>query len=436
MPSTANPGQGADRRQNSRAVAAGVLDRWLQTGLFPDRLIVTGTEDRAFVVEVVYGCAKQRRLLEWIVGRCSDRDADAPLLPYLLVGAYQILLMDHVADFAAVNETVAAAKSNPRVRHACGFINGVLRQAVRERDRIRQEMAALPEALRLSHPDGLFQRWSAGFGKARAIALCDWNNGRANAVVHPLRGRAGAEEFRARLHDAGVEATPHPFAADEFLILPHGVRVAALPGYAEGLFTVQDASTMAAIRLLDPSPGQCVLDACASPGGKTLLIAERMGGQGDLLAVDLYEDRLQPMRDNLLRTGMESVRVADANAAVPAELERVAGSMRFDRILVDAPCTNTGVLRRRPDARWRFSDERLGQLRKMQRAILDSVVRFLKPGGRVVYSTCSLEPEENEQLVGEWLAGHRDFSAGASSFLFPPDTQTDGAFAAALERAG
>jgi 16S rRNA (cytosine967-C5)-methyltransferase len=419
--------------QNSRRVAADIVGRWLRTEHFPDRLIVNGTPDRPFVVEVVYGTVRQRRLLEWVIRRCADRAPDNRVLPYLLVGAYQLLCMDTVAPYAAVNETVEAAKGRLGAGVAA-FVNGVLRRIDRERTALRSAAEQESPALASSHPDLLTERWTEAFGVERTAALCAWNNRPADVVVVPNPLKTNLQDFRASLADAGVNAAPHPFRPEQCLVLPRGARVGGLPGYGDGLFSVHDPSTLVAVELLDARPGQLVLDACSAPGGKAMLTAERMRDEGQVIALDLYRDRLATLENNLERMGFNCVTAAEGNAAVADDIVKACGSPRFDRILLDVPCSNTGVLRRRPDARWRVTEERITQLSKLQAAILEQAAAFLEPAGRLVYSTCSLEPEENDGVVDAWLATHDAWTCVERVHLFPPETETDGVFAAALAR--
>jgi 16S rRNA (cytosine967-C5)-methyltransferase len=202
--------------------------------------------------------------------------------------------------------------------------------------------------------------------------------------------------------------------------------VTSLPGFADGAFYVQDPSTSVAPALLNPQPGETVLDACAAPGGKAMQLAELMKGQGTLVAMDPAADRLKPLRENVARLKWDFISV------VEGDITKQPPAARFNAILLDVPCTNTGVIRRRPDARWRFSPERLRAACDKQEAILDAAAACLNPGGRIVYSTCSLELEENEGQVDRWLARHADFRLADSRKLFPPETQTDGAYAALL----
>jgi 16S rRNA (cytosine967-C5)-methyltransferase len=234
------------------------------------------------------------------------------------------------------------------------------------------------------------------------------------------------------LKEAGIEAKPHAADPQRFLVLPRGCAVPALPGYGEGRFMVQDPATCLAVDLLDLQPGHNVLDACAAPGGKAVLAAERIGPTGRLVAMDLHEDRIALLRRNLERTGHPEVEIVRGNAARMPESAPESGP--FDRILLDVPCTNTGVLRRRPDARWRFNPARLSALAGTQRRMLASVALRLAPRGVLVYSTCSLEKEENEDAVQSLLDSQPGFEFWAERRSIPPLAGMDGAYAAAIRR--
>ena len=224
--------------------------------------------------------------------------------------------------------------------------------------------------------------------------------------------------------------TPHPAAPETCFTVPHGMRVEAVPGYREGTFVVQDPATLAAVELLDVHPGMTVLDACAAPGGKTAQIAARMRGKGRLIAMDKHADRLAMLCSTLARTRQGWVEVVEGDAAAPV----AEGVIRFDRILLDVPCSNTGVLRRRPDARWRFVERRQQKLCAAQQALLANMLQRLAPGGRLVYSTCSLEPEENLRQVEQALANASGVRLEKIEERIPTRAGTDGAFAAAIVR--
>jgi 16S rRNA (cytosine967-C5)-methyltransferase len=423
-----------EQRENTRVVASEIVRRWMETREFPDRLMDRVSADRAFVMELVYGVVKWKRELEWVLKQCSSRLPEAPLRAYAMVGVHQILHLDHVETYAAVNETVAAVKAHfPRAQ--ADFVNAVLRRVAREKTELQRAVAGQPLAVRTSHPDELVTRWTRALGDDVTAALCEWNNAPA-AVVLRLCRRAGAmAAFLERLAGEGIRAEPHPFDRDRFCTLPRGLAPDRVPGFGEGWFVVQDPSTTMAVDLLDPKPHERILDACAAPGGKTVAMAERMQGGGTLTAMDLYEDRLDALRDTLRRMQLPEVRVVRGDmAACGARGPGVADlkDEAFDAILLDVPCMNTGVLRRRPDARWRFSLERMKTVVAQQRAILTGAAERIKVGGRIVYSTCSMEPEEDEALVAAWLRHRPRFALAQQRKLIPTQDGVDGAYAALI----
>ena len=382
---------------NSRRTAAFAVARWLKTGEFAAD-VLPGGGDRAFVQDLVYTAMRRRRALRAALGGLVAKWPTGELEALLYVGAAQLLYMDDVPDFAAVNETVEAAK-------ACGspgaarLVNGVLRNVLRRRAEIEAALAASPLAVRESYPDGLIRRWTARFGEDGALRLAKWHN-------------EPAETFLA-----------YP---DRFEKLPRGVRVESCEGYAEGRFIVQDPATRIAVEMLGAERGERVLDACAAPGGKTVQLAWR---GADVVACEVNPRRRKRLAENLSRTGLSG------KAAVVASLGEAAAAGPFGKILVDAPCSNTGVLRRRPDARWNWSAAKTAALARLQASILDEAAALLAPGGAIVYSTCSNEPEENQDQVAAFLSRHPGFRCEAQRESVPFETGMDGAFAARLVRA-
>ncbi len=417
--------------RSSRHAAAATVAAWLRTERFPSRLMEGLDRDRPFVEEVVLGVARWRGLLDWVISRHAHRPADAPVRALLLVGVYQLLRMDSVPPYAAVSETVQAART--MAPHAAGFVNAVLRGVLREMAALRSEIERQPLETRCSHPPVLIERWRRAYGEARTEALCAWNNRAADVVAVLDTRRVTAAAFLDRLSQAGLRAEPHPFAPDRAFVFPRGIAAPAVPGFEEGWFTVRDPSTECAVDLLEPRPGDRVLDACAAPGGKTVLLAQRMEDRGTIVAMDRAPRRLRRLEENIGRMGLSSVRAVAGDAASASDVEAAAGGELFDRILLDVPCTNTGVLRRRPDARWRFNDESLRAAVELQHRLLACCARFLKPGGRLVYSTCSLEPEEGEETVAAWLAATPGARLIAATRLVPPESDADGIYAAAIE---
>jgi 16S rRNA (cytosine967-C5)-methyltransferase len=416
---------------DSRTEALRILSRWLGTSEFPDRMISGTGRDRAFLTGLVYGAIRNRRALEWLATQCSDRTPTPSTLPSLMLGIQQILFMDGVPDYAAVNDTVSALRTTTRHRGRVSYVNAILRRVTREREQLLAELARQPIAVRESHPDDLVERWTATYGDARCASLCHWNNTRPGIVLRPRPGPAAFESYCARLNSAGISFEPHPYRPNEFLAISHGTRATDLPGFSAGDCAIHDPATVMAVDLLDPQPGERILDACASPGGKAAVIADRTGEDSGIIACDLHADRIALLEDTLKRLHLDGVDILKADLR-KEQLPDALVSAPFDRILLDVPCSNTGVLRRRPDARWRFDAERLGKVTALQRALLYRTAALLKPGGCLVYSTCSLEPEENQGQVNAWLSDHPGFTLMESQTLFPPETRTDGAYAAAL----
>ena len=371
---------------NARRTAAFIVARWLLTKEFPATLLPDGA-DRAFVQDLVYTVIRRLRPLRRVLGAFVKQWPKGELEALLYVGAAQVLYMDDVPDFAAVNETVAAAKAceNPSIARV---VNGVLRNLIRQRASVvlGTELETFPTAL--------VRRWTARFGADGAERLAAWHN--APAVTYLAR-RDGT-----------------------FVELARGKKVADVPGFADGEFIVQDPGTRLAVELLDPQPGERILDACAAPGGKSVQLAWR---GADVTACEVNPRRRARLEENVARLKLP--------IAVVGEFPNTPA---FPKVLVDAPCSNTGVFRRRPDARWNWSAEKLAELVKLQAEILDAAAARVAPGGTLVYSTCSNEPEENAGQVEAFLSRHPDFALKASRESLPFETGHDGAFAAALVR--
>jgi 16S rRNA (cytosine967-C5)-methyltransferase len=263
--------------------------------------------------------------------------------------------------------------------------------------------------------------------------LAEWNNKPPETILRVEQGVISAAEFVAKMEEADIQLELHPFSnREQFYILPRGLSVRKLPGYEEGWFTVQDPATSVSVDLLRPCPGETILDACAAPGGKAAMIASRMKGEGSLVAMDVHDDRIAVLKENMERLNLDWVEMVKGDAREPL---KALGDRKFDAILLDVPCLNTGVLRRRIDARWRVNTNRIKAMVEVQYDILSACAELLKENGRLVYSTCSLEPEENEDLVARWVREHPGFSKAKAKKTFPPKDGTDGAYAAVIRRA-
>ena len=422
------------RKESSRLVAARIIARWMERGDFPDRQLAEVKQDRAFITELVYGVVRRRLTLEYIEQEFVNRRPEEFILAALHVGIYQLCFMDHVEEFAAINESVGVVKASCHrdATRAAGMVNAVLRNVQEEKEAILKNLARQDDVIRTSHPEQLVHRWRKQYGERDTRQLCEWNNVPPETIIRVESVRISPVAFKKALAEAKIDAVPHSFKCLEtFLILPRGVPVFKVPGYKEGWFTVQDPATSASVELLDPMPGESVLDACAAPGGKTAMIAGMMEGEGELVAMDVHDDRLEILRDTVQRTGWDFVQIVKGDAARGFP----GAEKQFDAVLLDVPCMNTGVLRRRADARWRFTAERIETLKKTQWRILSAMAKAVKPGGRLVYSTCSLEQEENEELVGRWVRECGGFRLAKAKRLFPPKSGTDGAYAALLCKA-
>lgn len=397
---------------NSRRIAAFAVVRWLATKDFPATLLPEGP-DRAFVQDLVYTVIRRLRPLRKVLGALVTKWPKGELEALLYVGAAQVLYMDEVPDFAAVNETVEAAKQCDN-KTVAKVVNAVLRNLIRRREEFEQMIAAAPLEERESFPTALVRRWTARFGEENAAKLCAWHN-------------EPAETFLARKDGS-------------FVALERGKKVTEVPGFAEGGFIVQDPGTALAVELVDAKPGDEILDACAAPGGKTIQLAWR---GAKVTACEVNPKRRRKLEENIIRSRSE-VEVIGALTGEDFRRETEDGSAikqsnnqtieQFPKVLVDAPCSNTGVLRRRPDARWNWSVEKLEALVKLQAEILDQVEPLVAPGGTLVYSTCSNEPEENFEQVNAFLSRHPDFTLDVTRESVPFESGHDGAFAARFVR--
>ena len=419
------------RPVNARAHAALLVAEWLEHGTFADVLLQGVNRDRGYLTEVVNGTLRWHRALDFVRQSLAPRPPHARVRALLLTASYELLYMDHSEAYAVVDQAVTAARELGSIKVG-GFVNAILRRVAADPKGWRAKIDQQSAGVRWSHPDLLVQRWAARWGADGLAGLCAWNNQRPEVVVRVETARVSLADFGLRLEAQQVKYRPHPARPEECVMLEQGGALEQLPGYADGWFAVQDPSTLLAVDLMDVQPGERVLDVCAAPGGKTMALASRMKGEGELLALDVEPNRLRRVRENLARLQQTWVQTQ------MLDLTNGRGSLvdgSYDAVLLDVPCTNTGVLRRRPDARWRFDEARLQGARELQQKILESAAPLVKPGGRLVYSTCSLEPEENGTQVRAWLARHPEFTLETERELIPPASQTDGAYAARLRRA-
>jgi 16S rRNA (cytosine967-C5)-methyltransferase len=421
-----------DTPKNARKEAAAIISKWLADGTYLDRLIPPAVQDRGFVVETTYGIVRHMSELEWIARRLSSGNPKQQVMPYLLVGLYQVFMMDNVEEYALVDETVEAVRE-AGMQGLTGYVNGVLRNALRQKKDLLMGLDRQKLSIRHSHPEILIRRWTSQHGEAKAAELCQWNNSRPGVTLRVCRMKTSVGQMLDKLHQAGAPAKRNELMPDDCIDIGPGQRVTDLPGFSEGHFMVQDASTLVSVKMLAPLPGTRVIDACAAPGGKAMHIAELMEGTGEVVAVDSVKDRLEAVEANAARMGFRNIRPVTGDASDSRLLASYANG-GFDAVLLDAPCTNTGVLRRRPEAKWRFTKDSLLDSANLQRKLLDACAGAVRPGGRLVYSICSLEPEEGETLIERFINSNRSFSLAGSKYILPPGRGSDGGYCALLIR--
>jgi 16S rRNA (cytosine967-C5)-methyltransferase len=433
---------GTVRSEKPREIAARILVRHAQGEGWAEHLleaelarpgVMLSPADRGLAQELVFGVVRWQAALDWLIRRRTDnRQQKLTLLVLLRLGLYQVFFLDRIPDHAAVNESVELARQlgcGPQ----SGFINAILRGCLRERDTLKRELLDLRRtdpALGWSHPQWLCDRWRARWGEANLQLFLEWNNRPPPTFIRVNRLKATPEELAAAFEKESVLFTPRPldWAGNDLVFeLREHPSLATLESFRKGFFYVQDPSTLLAPMLLDPQPGETVLDLCAAPGGKTTFIAQLMQDRGRILAHDSDPKRLALVQENATRLGVTNIECLPAwNAdALPP----------VDRVLVDAPCSNTGVVRRRVELRWRVTPEEIDRLRKLQLDLLNRAAAVVKPGGVIVYSTCSLEPEENSELIAGFLKARPEFRLEKERQLTPFQDKLDGAYVAKIARA-
>ncbi len=410
---------------SSRSLALDALQRWRRGTEFADRIVGEifarsglSSADRAFALELFYGVLRNLSLLDFWIARLRSEPVDDGTRDLLRLGLYQILLIETAAH-AAVFETVELTR--PRAR---SLVNAILRRALREKASLTKAAASQPLAVRFSTPEFLVEKWSRQFEAGAVEKLCQWNNEPAPVYARVNQLRMTVADFLARYPGSALAPGSRNFVS---LREP----AAAL---AAGDCYIQDPSTALACEMLQPAPGETVLDACAAPGGKAAYLAELMQDQGTLVAVDRDETRLQRVRDNFSRLGVSQARTVCCDWTNEESIRAADfAAQSFDRILVDAPCSNTGVMRRRVDVRWRLQPDDFARMPRQQLAILRNVAPLLRPGGSLVYSTCSLEPEENDGVIDTFLRETPAFRLTNRAETLPFRDAVDGAFAARLD---
>jgi 16S rRNA (cytosine967-C5)-methyltransferase len=378
--------------------------------------------DRSFIQELVMGVLRWRGHLDWIIRQVlkfPGKKIDPRVQQILRLGVYQMYHLDRVPPSAAVNESVRLAKSILGDEKISGFVNAALRTILRRKKEIvfpSWENGPLEFlTTSLSHPRWLASRWMKEFGAETAAGLCLADNFPPpwTLRVNPLK--TTREKLSAALKNLGILARPAPFSPSG-LIADKNPLTEGRDLFQRGLFFLQDEASQIVPYVLQPQPGERVLDACAAPGGKATHLAEFMENRGEVSALDLHERKIRLIVENAQRLGLSIIKALAADAARPFPLDFPS---LFDRILVDAPCTGLGTLHRNPEAKWSRKEDDPQRLQRVQLALLQNVSSYLKPGGVLVYSTCTLAAEENEQVVDRFLRNHSGFLTEDLHSIFP-----------------
>lgn len=424
--------------QNANAWSDGSLKRTIAKNGLDSR-------DAALATRLSYGVIQNKALLDYYIGCwCSQKPArlEPVILNILRIGAYQILFMDKIPHRAAVNEAVEMTKRHGRPK-AAGMVNAVLRKFVTN----WMDMPALPQgttldylSVRYSHPKWLVQRLLDILGPEETEAYLKSNNESVPTTIQTNLLKTTAEELEKELHATGITVEKHPWLPNCFEVSGTG-DLEQLPAFTEGRFMVQDAAARLVAMVAQPQPADRVLDVCAAPGGKSFALAIDMGDKGEIRSCDVHAHKLKLVESSAKRLGITSVRTALADGRV----HHAAWEEQADLVVTDVPCSGLGIIRKKPDIRYKNPRE-LSQLPTIQRAILENAATYVRPGGTLIYSTCTILPEENENITDEFLAKHSEFTLepftlplpiGACSghlTLWPQRFNTDGFYICRMKK--
>lgn len=407
------------RNLSSREAAMNILTAVEEEGAYSNLLlnqVLKGADlspaDAGLATELVYGTIARRNTLDYFLESYVAKGMKklAPWVRNLLrLSLYQILYLDRIPDHAAVSEAVNIAKRKGH-QGISGMVNGVLRNMLRNRDQLSVPddlPAAQRIALTYSHPEWLVKRWIAQYGEHTAEAMCRANNEAPPVSVRVNTTMTTRDQLMREMEEAGHHVQPSKLSGDGIIVMSGG-NMALTSWYEDGMLSVQDESSMLVAEAVGAEPGMAVLDCCAAPGGKTSHIGEKMLDRGSIIANDVHPHKVKLIQDQADRLGLGSIETVCHDALdLPSYYEEAS----FDRILLDAPCSGLGVIRRKPDLRWTKSPEDVESISGLQKELLSRVSKLLKPGGILVYSTCTTEQKENDQVVREFLSANPHFAA-------------------------
>lgn len=382
--------------------------------------------DKAFITELVYGTLKWKLSIDYIIERFSSvkiKKLSPWILNILRLGVYQLIYMSKIPESAACNESVNLAR---RYGHSASsrYVNAVLRNIARSKDSIEypdknKELSAYL-SIRYSHPEWMVKNWLNRFGESFTEELLRSNNETPPLTIRVNTLKTGREELQTLLENEGYVIHPAKYVKNA-LTIDKPSSFTKMEAFAKGLFQVQDESSMMVVQVLDPKPGELVIDVCSAPGGKATHIAELMQNKGQVIARDIHEHKIKLIEEAALRLGIDIIK-AEVFDAQEQDMELTG---KADGVLVDAPCTGLGIVRRKPDIKWTRSLKDSDELVKIQKRILYTSSRYVKPGGVLVYSTCTIEPKENEELVRWFLSENKEFEMEDISNLLPEALRKD-----------
>jgi len=405
-----------------------VLDRVERNGANADETAGTVLDefpgadprDRSLFYEIVLGTLRMRGSIDEVITRTSGRkitDITPIALQTIRTAAYQILYLDRIPPFAAVDRAVENIKRSGQGKGAAGFVNAVLRRVAEGRPDHDREAG-------LSHPDWMVEMFKSLLGGEGAISLCRANNMEPPLTVRSIAIRQDRMDLKAILESEGISSLPGIVAPQSLNLRGGGFSIKQSKSFIEGRWTVQDEAAQIVSLILDPKPGERVLDACAAPGGKTAHIAEQMNDRGEVIGLDSDKARLGKAVEIIRRIGLQSVKFMNIDSSKPLPFPENS----FDKILVDAPCSALGTLRRSPEIKWRIKPADISKLSERQKLLVTNLVKYLKPGGVMVYSVCTVTPEECGEVVGKILSDRSDLAVETPILPDLPPSMMDGRF--------
>lgn len=411
-----------------------IEDKHAYSNLALNRQILIGKPDSpAFVRQMVYGVVEYKLYLDYIIGHYVKTPVEKMKkceIVLLRMGIYQLKFMESVPSYAAINETVALARRFCSGRE--GFINAVLRNYQRTGEQVmlpkREEDEVRHLSVKYSYESWIVSLWLDQYESEFAEELLGAGNQTPDLIIRPNLLRTTKEDLKIRLANKGYEIKDGHLAPDAIHVKGHDLVGGRL--FSSGMFSIMDESSMVVVNLLDPQPGELIMDVCAAPGGKTIYMAEKMQNRGEIIAQDIYKRKLFQLDQDAKRNGISIIKSRTWDSSrIDSSYEEKA-----DRVLVDAPCSGLGVVRRKPEIKYKKYDTELRELPFKQQAILSASSRYVKKGGVLVYSTCTIHPEENEKVVFEFLKRNPNFEKQESMQLLPNVDDTDGFYICKLIR--